>query len=54
MHKNVRVNMDKIILIDEGKLVAVGTHKVLYDTCDEYRKMVDLQQLEEEGGVQNA
>ena len=46
--------MDKILFIDEGKLVAVGAHKELYDTCEDYRKMVDLQQLEEEGGGQNA
>ena len=45
--------MDKILFIDEGKLVAVGTHEELYETCEDYRKMVDLQQLEEEGGGQN-
>ena len=45
--------MDKILFIDEGKLVAVGTHEKLYETCEDYRKMVDLQQLEEEGGGQN-
>lgn len=41
--------MDKIIFIDEGKVVAVGTHEELYQNCGEYRKMVDLQKLEEEG-----
>ena len=46
--------MDKILFIDQGKLVAVGTHSELYDTCPDYRKMVDLQKLEEEGGEQNA
>ena len=46
--------MDKILFIDEGELVAVGTHSQLYATCDEYRKMVDLQKLEEEGGSHNA
>ncbi len=46
--------MDKILFIDEGKLVAVGTHKDLYATCEDYRKMVVLQQLEEEGGGQHA
>ncbi len=46
--------MDKILFIDEGKLVAVGAHQDLYETCEDYRKMVDLQQLEEEGGGQNA
>ena len=46
--------MDKILFIDDGKLAAVGTHDDLYQSCPEYRKMVDLQQLEEEGGAQNA
>ncbi len=42
--------MDKILFIDGGKLVAVGTHSELYGSCEEYQKMVDLQKLEEEGG----
>lgn len=42
--------MDKILFIDAGKMVAVGTHKELYETCEDYRKMVELQRLEEEGG----
>ena len=46
--------MDKILFIDQGKLVAVGTHSHLYETCPDYRKMVDLQKLEEEGGEHNA
>lgn len=46
--------MDKILFIDDGKLVAVGSHEQLYESCTEYRKMVDLQKLEEEGGEQNA
>ena len=46
--------MDKILFIEEGELVAMGTHTELYETCSEYRKMVDLQKLEEEGGSHNA
>ncbi len=46
--------MDKILFIDDGKLAAVGTHDELYETCAAYRKMVDLQRLEEEGGAANA
>ncbi len=42
--------MDKVIFIDEGKLVAVGTHSDLYENCPAYQKMVDLQKLEEEEG----
>ena len=45
--------MDKILFIEEGKLTAVGTHTELYATCPAYRKMVDLQRLEEEGGADN-
>ena len=45
--------MDKILFIEEGELVAVGTHADLYENCAEYRKMVDLQKLEEEGGAAN-
>ena len=39
----------EIIFIDDGAVVAVGTHEELYGGCDEYRRMVDLQKLEEEG-----
>jgi ATP-binding cassette subfamily B protein len=46
--------MDKILFIEDGCLAAVGTHNELYETCSEYRKMVDLQRLEEEGGDHNA
>ena len=46
--------MDKILFLDDGKLVAVGPHTRLYETCPKYRKMVDLQRLEEEGGAHNA
>ena len=42
--------MDKVLFIDDGTVAAFGTHQELYDTCQEYRKMVELQKLEEEGG----
>jgi len=42
--------MDKILFIEDGCLEAMGTHSQLYETCPAYRKMVDLQKLEEEGG----
>lgn len=45
--------MDKILFIDDGKLAAVGTHDELYASSPAYRKMVDLQKLEEEGGAGN-
>ena len=47
--------MDKILFIDDGVLAAAGTHEQLYAGNAEYRKMVDLQRLEEaEGGNGNA
>ena len=46
--------MDKLLFIDDGELVAAGPHNTLYETCPAYRKMVDLQRLEEEGGEHNA
>jgi len=42
--------MDKIVFIDDGKLVDIGKHEELYERCPSYKTMVDLQQLEEEGG----
>lgn len=39
-------NMDKIIFVDDGKILDVGTHAELYERCDEYRLTVDLQRLE--------
>ena len=45
--------MDKVLFIDDGTVAAFGKHEELYETCNEYRKMVDLQRLEEEGGEHN-
>ncbi len=42
--------MDKIVFIDDGRVVAVGKHEELYSDCPDYRRMVDLQKLEDEGG----
>ena len=39
--------MDKIIFIDDGKILAVGNHKELYETSPEYRTMVDLPRLDD-------
>ena len=47
-------NMDRILFLDRGRLLATGKHAQLYETCPEYRTMVDLQRLEEEGGGENA
>ena len=44
--------MDKIIFIDDGHILAVGSHDQLLETCDEYRKTVELQKLDEEREVE--
>ena len=46
--------LDKLLLLEDGKLIAVGTHTQLLQTCPAYQKMVQLQALEEEGGNDNA
>jgi len=47
--------LDKIIFLDDGKIEAVGPHDELYTGCPKYRRMVDLQRLEDEaGGDDNA
>ena len=45
--------MARILFIEDGRVAAFGEHDELYRTCDSYRKMVDLQRLEEEGGAEN-
>ena len=40
--------LDKIVFLDDGRVEAVGPHDELYATCAEYRRMVDLQRLEDE------
>ncbi len=39
--------MDKIIFIDDGRVLAVGTHEQLRDTCPEYQTAVKLQKLDD-------
>ena len=41
-------DMDKIIYVEDGTVTAVGTHEQLIETCEAYRKTVELQKLEEE------
>jgi len=45
--------MDKIVLLENGKVIAVGSHKELLQTSQVYKDMVKRQQLESivEGGV---
>ena len=46
--------LDKILFLEDGRIVDVGTHLELQDRCPAYARMVELQKLEEEGGVQHA
>lgn len=43
-------NMDKIVLIDKGEVVGFGTYDELIESNELFKKMVDLQKLEEEVG----
>ena len=45
--------LDKLLFLENGKLIAVGNHQELLESCPAYQKMVRLQQLEEEGGGLN-
>ena len=42
--------LDKIVFLEDGRVEAVGPHDELYRSCAEYRRMVDLQRLEDEEG----
>ena len=41
------VNADKIVVLDKGKCVGIGTHKELLDTCEVYKEIA-LSQLSKE------
>ena len=38
---------DKIVFLENGRVIAVGAPAQLYETCPEFRRMVDLQRLDE-------
>ena len=40
-------NVDKIIVMDDGKIAGIGTHKELFRSCEVYREIC-LSQLSEE------
>ncbi len=42
--------LDKIIVVDDGKVIAVGNHQELLKTCPKYIREVRLQELEKEVG----
>jgi len=41
-------NADKIVIIDEGKVLDVGNHETLLSRCALYQEMVERQKLEDE------
>ena len=43
---------DKILVLDEGNLVGMGTHESLMRTCEVYREIYFSQYEKEEGGEQ--
>ena len=46
--------LDKIVILEQGRIIGVGTHESLLQTSRVYQEMVLLQQLdEEEGGEYN-
>ena len=47
-------SLDKILFLEDGRITDVGTHRELQERCPAYRKMVELQRLEEEGGAHHA
>ena len=46
--------LDLLLYLEEGRLVAAGTHAQLLESCPGYATMARLQQLEEKGGEENA
>lgn len=42
------MNADQIVVLDEGKIAGIGTHKELLTTCEVYREIVSSQMSEEE------
>lgn len=47
-------NLDKVILIDGGEIVDIGTHEELLGRCKEYQTTVKLQELEDESYEEGA
>ena len=47
------LNADKILFIENGKIIAQGTHKELFENCKSYRDVV-LSQITEEEAIENA
>ena len=42
-------NLDRILFLDDGRVLAFDTHEKLLTSCPEYAKLVELQKLEDKG-----
>ncbi len=42
------VSADQILVLEEGRIVGLGTHRELLDTCETYQEIVESQFLEDE------
>ncbi len=40
-------SMDRILFLEDGELVDFGSHEELYERCDAYHRMVELQRLDD-------
>ena len=47
---NSVIDADKIIVMDKGRIVGIGTHETLMDSCDAYREIYLSQKDVNEGG----
>ena len=45
---NTIMGAEQIVVLDEGKIVAIGTHKELLKTCETYQQIASSQMSEEE------
>ena len=42
-------NLDRIIVMDQGRIAGMGTHQKLFDSCDVYREICLSQHIAREG-----
>ena len=42
------LHADKIIVLDEGRMAGMGTHRELLETCEVYRQIAESQLSKEE------
>ena len=47
------IDADKIVIMDGGSIVDIGTHDELMERCEIYRETYDQQMKKAEGGVAN-